>query len=168
MPLHSFLGIFLVLLNLFHGFSREEKEEHVGSDDSLSPESFRIVSFGPEDAAEQVSIQTSLKVVFNSEIDQETVYPGSIFLVQNSTFIQGNHVVHEKRHIFQPQDNLSHSTTYQWSVVSGIHNLNGQMLETTTRMTFKTEDYVDLIPPRLLLSFPRTEPPGWQRILPSN
>ena len=92
---------------------------------------------------------------FNSEIDQETVYPGSILLLQNSTFIQGNHEVHGKSLIFQPQDNLSHSTTYQWSVVSGIRNLNGQMLETTTRMTFKTEDYVDRIPPRLLLVTPQ-------------
>ena len=91
MPLHSFLGIFLVLLSFFLGCSREEKEEHAGSDDSLPPESFRIISVEPEDAAEQVSIQTSLKVVFNSEIDQETVYPRAILLLQNSTFIQGNH-----------------------------------------------------------------------------
>ena len=140
MPLHSFLGIFLVLLSLFLGCSREDKEEHAGSDISLPPESFRIVSVEPEDAAEQVSIQTALSVVFNSEIDQETVYPGSILLLQNSTFIQGNHEVNGKNLIFQPQDNLSHSTTYQWSVVSGIRNLNGQMLETTTRMSFKTED----------------------------
>ncbi len=103
MPLHSFLGIFLVLLSLFQGCSREDKEEHAGSDISLPPESFRIVSVEPEDAAEQVSIQTSLKIVFNSEIDQETVYPGSIFLLQNSTFIQGNHVVNGKNLIFQPQ-----------------------------------------------------------------
>ena len=113
MPLYSFLGIFLVLLSLFHGCSREDKEEYAGSDDSLPPETFRIVSVVPEDAAEQVSIQTSLKVVFNSEIDQETVYPGSILLVQNSTFIQGNHVVNVMSQIFQPQDNLSHSTTYK-------------------------------------------------------
>ena len=50
----------------FHGCIREEKEEHAGSDISLPPESFQIVSVEPEDAAEQVSIQTSLKVVFNS------------------------------------------------------------------------------------------------------
>ena len=72
----KFRGIFLVLLSLFLGCSREDKEEHAGSDISLPPESFRIVSVEPEDAAEQVSIQTSLKVVFNSEIDQEAVYPG--------------------------------------------------------------------------------------------
>ena len=114
MPHYSrILGMFLVLLSLFHGCSREEKEEHAGSDDSLPLESFRIVSVEPEDAAEQVSIQTSLKVVFNFEINQETVYPGSILLVQNSTFIQGNHEVHGKSLIFHPQDNLSHSTTYQ-------------------------------------------------------
>ena len=160
MPLYSFLGIFLVLLSLFQGCSREDKEEHAGSDISLPPESFRIVSVEPEDAAEQVSIQTSLKVVFNSEIDQETVYPGSILLLQNSTFIQGNHEVNGKSLIFQPQDNLSHSTTYQWSVVSGIRNLNGQMLETTTRMTFKTEDYVDRIQPRLLLVTPQDNASG--------
>ena len=161
MPHYSrILGIFLVLLSLFHGCSREDKEEHNGSDDSLPPESFRIVSVEPEDAAEQVSIQTSLKVVFNSEIDQETVYPGSIFLLQNSTFIQGNHEVNGKNLIFQPQDNLSHSTTYQWSVVSGIRNLNGQMLETTTRMTFKTDDYVDRIHPRLLLVTPQDTASG--------
>ena len=47
---------FLVLLSLFQGCSREEKEEHAGSDDSLPPKSFRIVSVEPEDAAEQVSI----------------------------------------------------------------------------------------------------------------
>ena len=88
MPFHSFLGIFLVLLSLFLGCSREDKEEHAGSDISLLPEYFRIVSVEPEDAAEQVSIQTSLKVVFNSEIDQETVYPGSVLLLQNSIFIQ--------------------------------------------------------------------------------
>ena len=58
-----------------------------GSDNSLPPESFRIVSVEPEDAAEQVSIQTALKVIFNLEINQETVYPGSILLLQNSTFI---------------------------------------------------------------------------------
>ena len=87
MPLCSFLGIFLVQLSLFHGCSREEKEEHAGSDISLPPESFRIVSVEPEDVAEQVSIQTSLKVVFNLEINQETVYPGSILFIQNSTFI---------------------------------------------------------------------------------
>ena len=155
MPLYTFLGIFLVLLSLFLGCSREDKEEHAGSDISLPPESFRIVSVEPEDAAEQVSIQTSLKVVFNSEIDQEAVYPGSILLLQNSTFIQGNHEVNGKSLIFQPQDNLSHSTTYQWSVVSGISNFNGQMLETTTRMTFKTVDYEDRIPPRLLLVTPQ-------------
>ena len=161
MPHYSrILGIFLVLLSLFQGCGREDKEEHARSDISLPPQSFRIVSVEPEDAAEQVSIQTSLKVVFNSEIDQETVYPGSIFLVQNSTFIQGNHEVHGKSLIFQPQDNLSHSTTYQWSVVSGIRNLNGQMLETTTRMTFKTEDYVDRIPPRLLLVTPQNNASG--------
>ena len=160
MPLHSFLGIFLVLLSLFLGCSREDKEEHAGSDDSLPPESFRVVSVEPEDAAEQVSIQTSLKVVFNSEIDQETVYPGSILLVQNSTFIQGNHEVYGKSLNFQPKDNLSHSTTYQWSVVSGIRNLNGQMLETTIRMTFKTEDYEDRIPPRLLLVTPQDNASG--------
>ena len=57
---------FLVLLSLFYGCSREDKEEHAGSDISLPPESFRIVSVEPEDAAEQVSIQTSLKIVFNS------------------------------------------------------------------------------------------------------
>ena len=57
MPLYSILGIFLVLLSLFHGCSREEKEEHAGSDDSLPPVSFRIVSVEPEDAAEQVSIK---------------------------------------------------------------------------------------------------------------
>ena len=89
MPLHSFLGIFLVLLSLFHGCSREEKEEHAGSDDSLPPESFRIVSVVPEDAAEQVSIQTSLKVFFNSEIDQETVYPGFILLLKKQHFHPG-------------------------------------------------------------------------------
>ena len=82
MPHYShILGIFLVLLSLFHGCSREDKEEHAGSDDSLPPQSFRILSVEPEDAAEQVSIQTSLKVVFNSEINQETVYPGSILLL---------------------------------------------------------------------------------------
>ena len=151
---------FLVLLSLFHGCSREEKEEHAGSDDSLPPQSFRIVSVESKDAAEQVSIQTSLKIVFNSEIDQETVYHGSILLLQNSTFIQGNHEIHGKNLIFQPQDNLSHSSTYQWSVVSGIRNLNGQMLETTTRMTFKTEDYVDRIPPRLLLVTPQDNASG--------
>ena len=70
MPLYIFLGIVLVLLSLFHGCSREDKEEHAGSDDSLPPETFRIVSFEPEDAAEQVSIKTALRVVFNSEIDQ--------------------------------------------------------------------------------------------------
>mgnify|MGYP001158295388 CR=1 FL=1 len=53
MPLHSFLGIFLVLLSLFHGCSREEKEEHAGSDGSLPPESLRIVFVAPEGAAEQ-------------------------------------------------------------------------------------------------------------------
>ena len=100
MPLYSFLEIFLVLLSLFNDCSREDKEEHAGSDISLPPESFRIVSVEPEDAAEQVSIQTSLKVVFNSEIDQETVYPGSILLLQNSTFIQGNHEVNGKSLIF--------------------------------------------------------------------
>ena len=89
MPLNSFLGIFLVLLSLFQGCSREDKEEHAGSDDSLPPESFRILSVEPEDAAEQVSIKTALKVVFNSEINQETVYPESILLVQNSTFMMG-------------------------------------------------------------------------------
>ena len=135
MPLYSFLGIFLFLLSLFQGCSRDDKEEHAGSDISLPPVFFLIVSVEPEDATEQVSIQTSLKVVFNSEIDQETVCPGSILLFQNSTFIQGNHVVNEKNLIFQPQDNLSHSTTYQWSVVSGIRNLNGQMLETTTSLS---------------------------------
>ena len=145
---------------LFHGCSKEEKEEQAGSDISLPPESFRIVSVEHEDAAEQVSIQTSLKVVFNLEINQETVYPGSILLIENSTFIQGNHEVHGKSLIFQPQDNLSHFTTYQWSVVSGIRNLNGQMLETTTRMTFKTEDYVDRIPPRLLMVTPQHNSSG--------
>ena len=75
MPLYFFLGFFLVMLSLFQGCSKEEKEEHAGADDSLPPETFRIVSVEPEDAAEQVSIQTSLKVVFNSEINQETVYP---------------------------------------------------------------------------------------------
>ena len=40
-------------------------------------------------------------------------------------------------------------------MVSGIRNSNGQMLKTTTRMTFKTEDYVDRIPPRLLLVTPQ-------------
>ena len=108
MPLYSFLGIFLVLLSLFLGCSREEKEEHAESDNSLLPESFRIVSVEPEDALEQVSIQTSLKVVFNSEIDQETVYLGATLLLQNTTFIQGNHEVHGKSLIFQPQDNLTH------------------------------------------------------------
>ena len=102
MPLCSFLGIFLVLLSLFQGCSKEEKKEHAGSHDSLPPESFRIVSVEPKDAAEQVSIKTALKVVFNSEIDQETVYPGSILLTQNSTFIQGNHEVNGKSLIFQP------------------------------------------------------------------
>ena len=92
----------------FHGCSREEKEEHAGSDDSLPPASFRIVSVEPENAAEQVSIQTALKVVFNSEIDQETVYPGSILLVQNSTFIQGNHLVQGKSLIFQPHPRHRH------------------------------------------------------------
>ena len=111
MPLYAFIGIFLVLLSLFNCCSREDKEEHAGSDDFLTPETFRIVKFEPEDAAEQVSIQTSLKVVFNSEIDQETFYPGSILLLQNSTFIQGNHVVNGKSLIFKPQDNLSHSRT---------------------------------------------------------
>ena len=53
MPLYSFLGIFLILLSLFQGCSREEKEEHAGSDDSLPPETFRIVSFEPEDANPQ-------------------------------------------------------------------------------------------------------------------
>ncbi|MFL2748474.1 MAG: Ig-like domain-containing protein [bacterium] len=98
---------FLVMLNLLQGCSKEEKEEHAGSDISLPPESFPIVSVEPEDVAEQVSIQTSLRVVFNSEIDQETVYPGSILLVQNSTFIQGNHEVDGKNLIFQPQDTTS-------------------------------------------------------------
>ena len=102
MPLYFFLGIFLVLLSLFHGCSREDKEENAGSDDSLPPEPFRIVSVEPEDAAEQVSRQTSLKVIFNSEINQETVYPGSILLVQNNTFIQGNLEVNRKSLIFQP------------------------------------------------------------------
>ena len=87
MPLYFFLGIFLVLLSFFQGCSGEEKEEYAGSDDSLPPQSFRIVSVEPEDAAEQVSIQTSLKIVFNSEIDQETVYPGSIFLLKKNTLI---------------------------------------------------------------------------------
>ena len=45
-------------------------------------------------------------------------------------------------------------------MVSGIRNLNGQMLETTTRMTFKTEDYVDRIPPRLLLVTPQDNASG--------
>ena len=103
MPHYSrILGIFLVLLSLFHGCSKEEKEEHAGSDNSQPPESFRIVSVEPEDAAEQVSIQTALKVVFNSEINQETVYHGSILLLQNSTFIQGNHDVNGKSLVFQP------------------------------------------------------------------
>ena len=106
MPLYSFLGIFVFLLSLFHGCNIKDKEEHAGSCITLPPVSLRIVSVEPEDAAEQVSIQTSLKVVFNSEIDQETVYPGSILLVQNSTFIQGNHEVNRKSLIFQPQDNL--------------------------------------------------------------
>ena len=87
MPLYFFLGFFLVMLSLFQGCSKEEKEEHAGSDDFLPPKSFRIFSVEPEDAEQQVFIQTALKVVFNSEIDQETVYPGSILLVQNSTFI---------------------------------------------------------------------------------
>ena len=126
MPLYFFLRIFVFLLSLFHGCSREDKEEHAGSDISLPPVSFRILSVEPEDAAEQVSIQTSLNVFFNSEIDQDTVYPGSILLVQNSTFIQGNHEIYRKSLIFQPQDNLSHSTIYQWSVVSGIRNLTGR------------------------------------------
>ena len=63
MPLYIFLGIVLVLLSLFHGCSREDKEEHAGSDISLPPETFRIVSFEPEDAAEQVSIKTALSKV---------------------------------------------------------------------------------------------------------
>ena len=54
MPLHSFLGIFLVMLSLFHGCSREEKEEHAGSDDSLPPQSFRIVSVEPEDYVDRI------------------------------------------------------------------------------------------------------------------
>ena len=45
-------------------------------------------------------------------------------------------------------------------MVSGIRNLNGQMLETTNRMTFKTEDYVDRIPPRLLLVTPQDNASG--------
>ena len=45
-------------------------------------------------------------------------------------------------------------------MVSGIRNLNGQMLETTTRMTFKTEDYEDRIPPRLLLVTPQDNASG--------
>ena len=82
MPHYSrILGIFMVLLSLFQGCSREEKEEHAWSDISLPSVSLRIVSVEPEDAAEQVSIQTSLKVVFNSEIDQETVYHGSILIL---------------------------------------------------------------------------------------
>ena len=44
--------------------------------------------------------------------------------------------------------------------MSGIRNLNGQMLETTTRMTFKTEDYVDRIQPRLLLVTPQDNASG--------
>ncbi len=59
MPHYSrILGIFLVLLSLFYGCSKDEKEEHAGSDISLPTESFRIVSVEPKDAAEQVSIQT--------------------------------------------------------------------------------------------------------------
>ena len=45
-------------------------------------------------------------------------------------------------------------------MVSGIRNLNGQMLETTSRMTFQTEDYVDRIPPRLLLVTPQDNASG--------
>ena len=45
-------------------------------------------------------------------------------------------------------------------MVSGIRDLNGQMLETTTRMTFKTEDYVDRIQPRLLLVTPQDNTSG--------
>ena len=45
-------------------------------------------------------------------------------------------------------------------MVSGIRNLNGQMLETTTRMTFKTVDYEDRIQPRLLLVTPQDNASG--------
>ena len=116
MPLYTFLGIFLVLLSLFHGCSREEKEEHAGSDNFLPPESFRIVSVEPEDAAELVPIQTELKVVFNSEINQETVYHGSILLLQNSTFFQGNYIVHGKSFIFNLRTTsvIPQSTSGPW------------------------------------------------------
>ena len=45
-------------------------------------------------------------------------------------------------------------------MVSGIRNLNGQLLEITTRMTFKIEDYVDRIQPRLLLVTPQDNASG--------
>ena len=109
MPKSSiFVTVVLVLLSGVFSCSKDDQEEHVGSDSVLLEDTFHILSVQPEDGAEKIPPKTPLIAQFNSEIDNETVFPGSITLVQNSSFIQGSlHVVGKNLH-FQPDDNLSY------------------------------------------------------------
>ncbi len=151
MPKSSiFMTVVLVLLSGLFSCSKDDQEEHAGSDSVLLEDTFHILSVQPEDGAEKIPPKTSLIAQFNSEIDNETVFPGSITLVQNSSFIQGSLHVDGKSLHFQPNDNLTYSSSYTWSVVSGIRGKSGKMLTTTSRMSFQTQEYVDQIQPQLL------------------
>ena len=141
MPKSSiFMTVVLVLLSGLFSCSKDDQEEHAGSDSVLLEDTFQIVSVQPEDGSEKVPTKTSLTAQFNSEIDNETVFQGSITLVQNSSFIQGSlHVVVKSLH-FQPDDNLIYSSSYTWPMVSGIRGKSGKMLTTTFRMSFQTQE----------------------------
>ena len=116
------LALVFVLLSRLICFSKDTEEEQADLGNSSPKDPFQIVSVHPADGSLQVSPETTLTAGFNSEIDNETVFPGSITLIQNSRFIQGNLMVDGKSLIFQLDDNLSHASSFHWMLVIGIRD----------------------------------------------
>ena len=113
--------VFVLLSNLFC-CSKDTEEVQANSGNSSPKDPFQIVSVHPADGSLQVSPETTLTAGFNSEIVNETVFPGSITLIQNSRFIQGILIVDGKSLIFQPDNNLSHASSFHWMLVIGIRD----------------------------------------------
>ena len=109
--------------------------------DTTAPE---ITSITPDDSASDVSITTTPKVTFNEPMDIDTINTSNITLTDsNSENVAGSLSMNGNVVTFTPQTDLAYTSTYTFSITSGVTDTSGNALEQTKSISFTTANKPD-------------------------
>jgi hypothetical protein len=113
-----------------------------------------VISTIPIDMLTDVPVNMCISIIFNEEMDINTITTDTIFIKQNDALVAGDVIYIDKVVIFYPEVYFLDNTEYTVTITTDVRDIAGNQLAVEKKWTFITGGYIDSIPPEVDSTIP--------------